>query len=486
MRKRLRKKLAARPARCASCEARAHEHERLRQENATLREQNRRLRQALDEARRSGKRQAAPFSKGPPKDHPQRPGRKPGEGYGPRARRPPPVRVDEVLDAPLPDRCPDCGGPLEDTETQDQFQADLPPVQPRITQFRVHVGHCRRCGTRVQGRHPRQTSNALGAAASQVGPRAVALAADLNKGLGLSFGKVSRLLGDAFGLSLTPGGICLATARVARIAEPTYHALAAWIRRAPVVSPDETGWKIGGHRAWLWAFVSEQHTVYAIRRGRGFAEAAEILGEEFPGVLARDGWGPYRSFVHAWHQTCLAHLLRRCRELLEVAERGAARVPWAVHRILKRALELRDRRDAGTLSPRGLAVLQGKLEAVLDRLLAWRPRHAENRKLLQHLRTERDALFTFLGRPSVPATNWWAERAIRPAVVTRKSCGGNRTWAGAHVQEILASVLRTARQQGRDPLGILVELLRSPEPAVATVLARPRRVLLSGRPTAPS
>src|SRR4051794_41795318 len=69
------------------------------------------LEQALQQAARAGKRQAAPFSKGPPKPDPKKPGRKPGDAYGPnRAFRAAPPRVDEVYDAPLPARCPDCGG----------------------------------------------------------------------------------------------------------------------------------------------------------------------------------------------------------------------------------------------------------------------------------------------------------------------------------------------------------------------------------------
>ena len=44
-----------------------------------------RLRRQLDEATRDGKRQAAPFAKGQPKDQPEKPGRKPGKDYGTKA-----------------------------------------------------------------------------------------------------------------------------------------------------------------------------------------------------------------------------------------------------------------------------------------------------------------------------------------------------------------------------------------------------------------
>ena len=424
---------------CGECQAFRRENRRLRGEverlarrNRVLQEELTRLRSALEEARRAGKRQAAPFSKGQPKSRPARPGRRSGKQHGPSSwrARPPAEEIDEVVEVPLPERCPDCGGETLGSHVAHQFQADVPPVRPHITQFNVQVGRCRACGRRLQGRHPRQTSDALGAAASQVGPRALALSAELNKGLGLSFEKSSRLLQVAFGLAISRGGLCQAIARVARMARPTYQALIEKLRASSVVVPDETGWKIGGWLEWLWVFVGEDVTVYAIQSGRGFSQAAAILGADFAGVMVRDGWAPYRRFEKARHQTCLGHLLARCKENLETALRGTARVPRALQRLLIAALELRDRRDAGSIHEQGLAVARGRLEAKMNRLLEWKPRDEENRKLLAHLRREREALFTFLRRPGIPATNWRAEQAIRPAVVTRKVCGGNRTWNG--------------------------------------------------------
>src|SRR4051812_49971835 len=84
------------------------------------------LEQALQQAARAGKRQAAPFSKGPPKPDPKRPGRKPGDAYGPnRAFRAAPPHVDEVHDAPLPDRCP-CGGAVGPTRAARPYPGGLP------------------------------------------------------------------------------------------------------------------------------------------------------------------------------------------------------------------------------------------------------------------------------------------------------------------------------------------------------------------------
>jgi transposase len=159
-------------------------------------------------------------------------------------------------------------------------------------------------------------SDALGAAAGQLGPQAVALAVILNKQCGLSFGRIAHLLHDRFGLTATRGGLVHTVHRAARQAQPTYEALCAQVRGSPAVTPDETGWKVGGHPYWLWAFATPNTTTYAIEDGRGFAQAARMLGADYAGVLQRDGWVPYRQFTQAAHQTCLAHLLRRCRTMM--------------------------------------------------------------------------------------------------------------------------------------------------------------------------
>jgi transposase len=421
----------------------------------------------VEELRRAGKRQAAPFSRDRPSSSPRRPGRKAGAAYGRHGRRPVPGRVDRVVAVGLPEACPRCGGELRLERVACQYQEDLPPpAQTEICCYAVQVGRCRSCRRRIQPRHPEQTSDALGAAAVQLGPRAVALAAWASKGLGLSAGKVARLLGQ-LGLVVSVGGVTQAVARAGRRCQPTYAALVAGVKHSPVVAPDETGWRVAGRRAWLWALAGNGVVVYRIAAHRGFDDAAAVLGEGFAGVLERDGWAPYRKFTGAVHQTCVAHLLRRVGELLEDAKRGQAKTPHAIRRILQGALAVRDARDAGELTWAEAACEAGRLGAAVDTLIAGRTVYPPNRRLLAHLGRERDALFTFLARPGVQATNWRAEQAIRPAVVGRKQWGGNVTWEGAATWQVLASVLATVRLQQRDPVAILIGLLRAPGPVVA-------------------
>jgi transposase len=188
-----------------------------------------------------------------------------------------------------------------------QYQEELPVTRVVVRQFDIQVGRCDRCRRRVQGRHPLQTSDAIGAAAAQLGAQVIALVVVLNKQLGLSFAKIATLLRQLYGLTVTRSALVHAVHRTARQARPTYDALCAHVRGSPMVSPDETGWKVAGLLQWLWVFTTPDTTVYRIQPGRGFAEAAAVLGADFAGVLVRDGWAPYRQFTDAAHQTCLAH-----------------------------------------------------------------------------------------------------------------------------------------------------------------------------------
>jgi transposase len=439
---------------CPGCQA-------LQRRVAELEAQLDRVTQRLEEQRRAGKRQAAPFAKGPAKPDPKKPGRKPGADYGTKAHRAPPApgQIDEVHEAPLPGACPDCGGAIDETHVDQQYQVEI-PRRPTHRQFNVHVGRCCRCQRRVQGRHPLQTSDALGAAAAQLGADAQAAVVDLHKQAGLSHGKVSGVLHSLFGIPLTRGGVAHTVLRAARRCEPVYAALCQSAADFPWAVPDETGWRVGGHGAWLHALVGPQATLYVIDPTRSGDVAQRLLGADYDGVLIHDGWSPYDAFGKAWHQQCLAHLLRRCHELLETATRGAVRFPRRVRDLLQAALGLRDRHAAGQVSDHGLAVARGRLRNALAEAVYPAKSHPANERLAQHLWNHLDQLLTFLRFPGLDATNWRAEQAIRWGVILRKVWGGNRTWAGARAQAVLMSAWRTCGQQGRSAVDWLSQLLR--------------------------
>jgi transposase len=428
-----------------------------------------RLRKQLEEALRANKRSAAPFAKGEPKSNPKPPGRKPGAAYGQRAARPVPNRVDEQINVPLPPRCQHCHGPVILKDTQPQYQEDIVRMTI-IRRFDVEVGTCACCGRQAQGRHPLQTSDSLRVGEVQIGPEALSMAAVLNKELGLSHERTARVLELGYGLKWSRSGVCRALARLGNLAAPTYQQMQSALRQSPVVWLDDTGWRVAARAQNLRVLLSEEVTVYVIEPRRGYAEAAAILGENYAGFLVHDGARCFYGFEQAFHQSCLQHLIRRCREMIQIASPAAARFPVAIATLLQQGLLLRDRYQEGAVSAHGLAVATGRLEAKLDRLLHRHFRCPENQKLAKHLRHEQPHLFTFLRCPGLHATNNFAERAIRLMAMTRKTWGGNRTANGARTQQILASVLRTCWQQGKSVFDQLVRLLRSAQPNLLEIV----------------
>src|SRR5262252_2964447 len=371
------------------------ENNRLRRETERLKQEAERLRRELEAALRASKRQAAPHSRGNPKADPQRPGRKPGRRYGRQACRPIPKRVDERIAVPLPRRCPHCGGGVKPAGCETQYQEEI-VRRTIVRRFDIAVGRCCDCQRRVQGRHPWQTSDAVGVGSVQLGPEALTLAAILNKQMGLSLGHTRQVLSYGYGLEVSRGGLYRALARMAGRAEPTYDGLVETARQTPVNGMDETGWKVGGRLQWLHVAVSAQVTVYAIRAGRGYEQAIAILGAAYDGFLIHDGWAPYYRFQFAFHQSCLAHLLKRCREMAHIASPAARAFPRAVEDLLETSLQLRDRYAQGEISERGLSIARGKLEAKLDRMLEPHRRNPANHRLARHLEHELMWLFTFL------------------------------------------------------------------------------------------
>jgi transposase len=415
-----------------------------------------------EQLRRGGKRQAAPFSKGPPKADPKPPGRKAGEDYGTKARRAIPAKIDEVLEAPLPGCCPFCSAAAVEFEKVDhQYQTEI-PTRPIHRRFDVHVGRCGKCGRRVQGRHPLQTSDALGAAASQLGPDAQAAVVHLNKQAGLSHGKIGTLFSAVFGIQLTRGGVCQAMLRSAGKCLPQYHQILLHLPQSPWAVLDETGWKVGGLGHWLHVAVTPHAVAFLVAWERGFEASTRLLPIDYAGTLVHDGWSPYLRFSQATHQTCIGHLLRRAKEMLETARGGAVVFPRRIKGLLHEALEVRSRRDAGDITPAAASRAADRLEAQVARFSEPAKTNAINERFAAHLYRQQHHLFAFLRTEGLDATNWRAEQALRNPIVNRKVWGGNRTETGAAAQGILCSIWGTAAKAAVEPFRWLSQLLRSP------------------------
>jgi len=438
-----------------------------------LQKQVEQLQAEVGELKRAGKRQATPFARRHWVEHPKRPGRKAGKGKFARRELPQVHKLKETKVAKL-QGCPECGSRLREIKKHEQYVTDIPVIEVETTCFVTYSGYCGRCHKRVRSQHPEQTSQATGAAGVMVGPRAKALAADLKHRLGVSYGKVSEVLNDTFSLQVCRSGWCQADQKLARTAKPLYDDLVEMIRQCSVVHADETGWRMGTLAAWLWVFTNQEVTVYAIRDNRSSDVVVDILGEEFQGILASDCYLAYdeKRLITWLKQKCVSHLLRELKEMREDKSGRALHFARQVTSLLREALVLKT--EKANWDPFAFFQRTQSLESRLDALIAPQRRlsDCDNARFAKRLRKHRPHLLRFLYVEELDATNNLAERMLRPAVITRKTNGCNRTRTGAETHAILSSVLVTCRQHAIPILDYLVQLQQyggSPSPFVSAI-----------------
>jgi transposase len=406
------------------------------------------------ELERRAVRGAAPFARPESKRSPtpKPPGRKGGH-EGVFRVRPSDEEVDRRIEVPL-EYCPHCGDrlPVQTDQIIEQTIIEIPPVRPELVRLITHRNVCCRCGQRVASGHPLQVSTACGAAGTHLGARALALAASLNKGFGLTMRKTCAVLRDLVGVTLSAGGLAQALARVAERLGADDGALLNTLKAAPVLHADETSWWVGRSGFSLWVLTNQAGTCYRVVSSRNRAQAEALIGD-YKGVLVSDCLNIYDELTPHQHK-CYAHHLKEIGKALEDPKVRGSPYLLELRGLLHGAMALKT--EMSSLPAAHVACMRQALEANADRLLST-PRteaHAGadaapiEEKLRQRLRKQRDHLFTFLDHQAVDATNNLAERQLRPAVISRKLSCGNKTARGARTWEVLTSRAATCRQIG--------------------------------------
>lgn len=438
----------------------------LRNENVALKAENTKLKQRIQEL--TGKstieevRELPSFVK---PNVPDRPRRKPGRKKGhPAALRPRPKKIDVHQEIPLPvDQrgqvcCPHCRTQLSEVKHHRRIVEDIVPSKVVTTCYHTHSGYCPSCRKHVESRAEDQPP-AADLPHAQLGLEALATAAVMRVCYRLPLRQITQLFADLPGLQLSPAAVSKQIRRLGRWLEGQYDRLQLVLRAAGVVHADETGWRINGKNGYLWTLTNENHTLYHVDRSRSGKVIAQLLGEAFGGTLVSDFYAVYDQF-DCPQQKCLTHLLRELREAVQKRPELAKHAFFRQCKALAQAM-LRLKKRRKRLSAVAYARQVKSLETRLANLSRKEWNEADADRLTARLRKYGDRLTTFLYDPKVDGTNNAAERALRPPVVMRKITGGNRSEAGAQAWAILASVMRTAQQQGRDVLDTLKALLRA-------------------------
>lgn len=436
----------------------------LERRNAQLEQENAALRRELDELKQNKPPSGPPSfvkAKLPPRRRKKKPGRPMGH---PPALRPPPPEIHQEIDVPLAVGeggaclCPHCRGELSDLKDHERVVEDIVPAKVVTTRYRTSSGFCRHCKKRVESRHPQQPPPA-DLPHAQMGLNALATAAVLKHDAGLPYRKVSRLLQDLCGLTVSPGALPKQMRRVSQwLAEP-YDRIKSALRQSPVVHADETGAPVDGMNQWLWTLTSPLHTLFHLDPSRGGKVVLELLGEKFDGHLVSDFFSAYNTLPYK-QQKCNIHLLR---EIKQTGERNPdfAQSPFAgrLKRLVKQMLSLKkrwDQLDDATYTRRAC-----RLHDRLEQLGKTRWDDHDVNRLAKRISKHASQLTAFLLERDLPGENNAAERALRPAVVIRKISGGHRGLSTAKASAVITSILRTARQQGRHLIDTVKQLVHS-------------------------
>jgi transposase len=414
------------------------------------------LREQLEQTSRTSSR---PPSSDPPPALAQRPrreptGRRPGgqPGHEGHARGLVPIEQVAVVVPVKPERCRRCQQPLQGDDPQPQRHqvTEIPPVTPVVTEYQLHQLVCSACGEVTRAELP------PGVPTGGFGPRVQATTALCTGAYHLSKRTTQAVLADLFGVSLGLGTIAtLEQATTRAVAEPVAEAR-AYVQAQPAAYVDETGWREGQQRAWLWTVVTAWVTVFAVRLSRGGQVAQELLGERFWGWLVTDRWSGYSWYPPWRRQLCWAHLLRdieamverggRSREIGEALRRQARQMFHSWHRV----------RD-GTLAHASFTSYMRPIRREIERLLEAGQTCGvpKTEGTCRDILKRRQALWTFVRHAGVDPTNNAAERALRPSVLWRKGSFGTHSPEGSRFVEAIMTVVATLKQQHRNVLDYL-------------------------------
>jgi transposase len=430
------------------------------------------VQQLREQVQQTSRTSSRPPSSDPPQAVGQRPrreptGRRPGgqPGHAGQARALVPVEEVDVVVPVKPERCHHCQHLLqgEDPQPQRHQVTEIPPVKPVVTEYQLHRLVCPACGEETRGAVP------AGVPMGGFGPRVQAITALCTGAYHLSKRTTQCALEDLFGVQMGLGTIAnLEHATVQAVAAPVAEAR-AYVQRQPAAYLDETGWREGQQRAWLWTAVTEWVTVFVVRASRGGKVAQELLGERFWGWLVTDRWSAYTWYPTWRRQVCWAHLLR---DIEAMSERGGGsrEIGEALRAQARQMFQWWHRVREGTLAPASFVSYMWPVRQEVERLLEAGQTCGvpKTEGTCRELLKLRQALWTFVRHNGVEPTNNAAERAIRPGVLWRKGSFGTQSAEGSRFVEAMMTVVATLKQQHRNVLAYVTaacEAARRGEPA---------------------
>lgn len=406
----------------------------------------------LEQGRKTPQNSSLPPSSQHPHSRPQTPKRKSkkkrGGQPGHEKHERPLIPTDECDDVQSlkPTECRRCGAKLSGRDPKPlRHQVwELPEIKPEVTEYQRHRLTCPHCGETTCADLP------AGVPHGQSGPRLMAFTAILMAYFRQSKRRAAAFLATLLGQPCCPALTVKIQDHVTAALRPPYEELAGKLPVQECLNIDETATKEENGKAWLWTFVAQMFTVFAVRPTREATALGVFLTEKFRGIVTCDRAKMYWQVGRL--QWCWAHLKRDFQAMIDT---GDKRAKWLGERLRAATCELfehwADYRH-GRISRTALLRRMGPVRRNLERLLLSGSQcgHAETRGTCRELHEHRAWLWTFLRHEGVEPTNNAGERSLRHAVIWRKLSFGTQSARGSRFVETMLTVIETCRQQGRN------------------------------------
>lgn len=334
-----------------------------------------------------------------------------------------------------------------------QQVVDIPPVAARVTEYQCYGSICKKCGALNVGEVPPEVGGLL------AGPRLQAIASVLSGRFRLSRREVEEALVALFGpkADLALGTICNLEEQTSAALASIYQEAHQAAQAAPRANFDETGWREGRKKAWLWVMVTSFLSVFRIDRRRN-KDAFKALAGRFRGVLSSDRWRTYMKWLKRLHQLCWAHLKRDWQAWKDL---GGPEGKFGAEALEceRQVMALWHRFKKGEISRPTLRQYLHPVQKRLKKVLRRGKRHKLIAGTCKELLEFWTCLWVFTRVPGVDPTNNGGEQEIRPAVLWRKGSFGSHSREGSRFVERMLTVARSLRKQGRAVLDFLVEAI---------------------------
>jgi transposase len=354
----------------------------------------------------------------------------------------------------LASACGHCGAdvsqsPQEPCEVYDRIE--IAPIAPEITRVSLHGGVCPCCAKRFKAGAPAGLEPG-----SPFGPNLRAFVIYLRFTQGVAFERLSRLMGDVFGLEISEGALVNILARARERFATASAAIRGRLLSGTVICCDETGLRVGKRSWWLWVFHHGQNAFFLTHPRRSKEAVEQVLGDIRPQVWVADRYGAQAGWAER-RQVCLAHLLR---DTQYVIDEGDGVFAPAFRHFIAVACDEAARRDKWNDAT--LQIHERRLEAELDRVLALTPVHRAGVKWKATIEKLRPNLLVFMSNRIVPPTNNESERSLRPCATYRKITNGFRSQWGAKQYADIRSVIETGRRHSTGALQAIRTALDPP------------------------